>query len=82
MYTFMSFFESLPEKTMSSEPPILLAFQGGDKFALDAYSFENGELELVDTKIGYHKTDFSAIKRTKQGIISVDFDGTLQIFKF
>lgn len=81
MYTFLSFFDCEPQ-TSSNLPPILLAFQGGDKFALDAYSVAKGELEMVDSKVGYHQTDFSAIRRTTEGIISIDFDGTLQVLRF
>ena len=82
MYTFLSFFETQTPAVAANGPPVLLAFQGGDKFALDAYSIANGELSLVDTKIGYHNTDFSAIRKTPSGIVSVDFDGVLQILRF
>lgn len=88
MYTYLSFYEpELPQefrKISNNQPPIILAFQGGDKFALDAYSLEQGSgtLNMVATKENYHETDFSAIRRTREGIVSIDFEGNLKIFKF
>lgn len=82
MYTFLSFYEPEDLPASSQEPPVILAFQGGDKFALDTYSLESGQLNMVATKERYHRTDFSAIRSCRDGIVSFDFEGNMQIMKF
>jgi hypothetical protein len=82
MYTFLNFYEPGNLTNEGNSAPVILAFQGGDKFSLDAYVLENGELELANTKERYHRTDFSAIRRCKDGIVSIDFEGNMNILKF
>lgn len=65
---------------VSGRLPVILAFQGGCRYNLDAYIVaKHNELELLHSIEKYHRSDFSAIRSEDGCVFSVDFEGNMNI---
>lgn len=58
---------------------LIMCFQADDQMRLDAYSFDNENIELIHTVYNYHKNVYSAIRGMSGNIISVDYEGEMKI---
>lgn len=65
---------------VSGRLPVVLAFQGGDGYNLDAYIvMKHNEVELLHSFEGYHQNDFTAVRSVAGYIFSVDFQGNMNV---
>lgn len=77
-----SYYSHLCFDYVSSRLPVILAFQGGAGYNLDAYIVtKHNTLDLIHSVRGYHKNDFSAIRSLGRKVFSVDFDGNMNILE-
>ena len=59
--------------------PLAIAFQPEDERRCDVFAFIDGKLELAYTKMGYHSSDFTAIRAVSGKIVSIDYNGVMRI---
>ena len=76
LYSYLNFELSFEGK------PLLLAFQCGDSYFLDAYLLDKSQLKVLHQQKNFHATDFSAIRMFNKKLFSLDFEGKLRIIDF